>query len=258
MNNILSEKEYQRFIIDKLVSENGYIERKNTNFDFKFALDREMLFKFLDDTQPEAMAQIRKVYKDVTEDTVVNFINTEITKAKSSLLSVLKHGVEIAGYKLDLMYTKPATTFNKDLLLKYNKNIFSVMEEVCPNQEKLNRTKDSDWVDLVIFLNGFAIMSFELKCNFAGQSYQDAIFQYRTERNPKDRLFYFKAGCLVNFAMDLEEVYMTTRLAGDGTFFLPFNMGAAQELTRARVIPFIPTNIPSIICGKICSKKIRC
>ena len=129
MNNILSEKEYQRFIIDKLVAENGYIERKNVKFDRNFAIDREMLFKFLDDTQPEAMAQIRKVYKDVTEDTVINFINTEITKAKSSLLSVLKHGVEIAGYKLDLMYTKPATTFNKDLLIKYNKNIFSVMEE---------------------------------------------------------------------------------------------------------------------------------
>ena len=56
MNNILSEKEYQRFIIDKLVSENGYIERKNVKFDRKFAIDREMLFKFLDDTQPEAMA----------------------------------------------------------------------------------------------------------------------------------------------------------------------------------------------------------
>ena len=150
MNNILSEKEYQRFIIDKLVSENGYIERKNVKFDRKFAIDREMLFKFLDDTQPEAMAQIRKVYKNVTEDTVVNFINTEITKAKSSLLSVLKHGVEIAGYKLDLMYTKPATTFNKDLLAKYNKNIFSVMEEVWAS--------DTERIDLVVFLNGFAIM----------------------------------------------------------------------------------------------------
>ena len=59
-------------------------------------------------------------------------------------------------------------------------------------------------------------------------SYQDAIYQYRTERNPKTRLFLFKAGCLVNFAMDLEEVYMTTKLAGDATFFLPFNMGNGE------------------------------
>lgn len=232
MNNILSEKEYQRFIIDKLVAENGYIERKNVKFDRNFAIDREVLFKFIDDTQPGVMAQIRKVYKDVTEDTVVNFINTEITKAKSSLLSVLKHGVEIAGYKLDLMYTKPATTFNKDLLIKYNKNIFSVMEEVWAS--------DTERIDLVVFLNGFAIMSFELKCNFAGQSYQDAILQYRTQRNPKTRLFYFKAGCIVNFAMDLQEVYMTTRLANDGTFFLPFNMGSGTGIDAGKGNPVYP------------------
>ena len=90
---------------------------------------------------------------------------------------------------------------------------------------------DKERIDVVIFLNGLAIISFELKCNTAGQSYQDAIYQYRTERNPKTRLFLFKAGCLVNFAMDLEEVYMTTRLAGDATFFLPFNMGNGEGVT---------------------------
>lgn len=71
-------------------------------------------------------------------------------------------------------------------------------------------------------------MTFELKCNVAGQSYEDAIYQYRTERNPKTRLFLFKAGALVNFAMDLEQVYMTTKLEKDATFFLPFNMGNGE------------------------------
>lgn len=84
---------------------------------------------------------------------------------------------------------------------------------------------DTERVDLVIFLNGFAIMSFELKCNFAGQSYHDAIEQYKKQRSPKTRLFLFKAGCLANFAMDLQEVYMCTRLSGEGTYFLPFNIG---------------------------------
>lgn len=87
---------------------------------------------------------------------------------------------------------------------------------------------DDERIDLVIFLNGLVIMSFELKCNAAGLSYQDAIYQYRVDRNPKTRLFWFKAGCLVNFAMDLEEVYMTTKLAGNATFFLPFNMGNGE------------------------------
>ncbi len=217
MNNILSEKEYQQYIMQILEEQNGYVIRPNTKFDRRFAMDKEMLIAFLDDTQPQTMDALRKIYKEATEDTIVNFINAEITKPKSSLLHVLKRGVSIANYKLELMFTKPATTFNADLLQKYNQNIFSVMEEVWAS--------DTERVDIVVFLNGLAIMSFELKCNFAGQSYHYAIEQYKKQRNPKTRLFLFKAGCLVNFAMDLQEVYMCTRLAGESTYFLPFNIG---------------------------------
>ena len=220
MNNILSEKEYQHFIMERLEKDNGYVIRKATSYDRLFAMDREMLFQFLNDTQPEAMDALRKIYKADLVDTIVSFINAEATKARGSLLALLKHGLEISNMKLELMYTKPATDFNRELLAKYDKNIFSVMEEVWAS--------DDERIDLVIFLNGIAIMSFELKCNAAGQSYQDAIYQYRVDRNPKTRLFWFKAGCLVNFAMDLEEVYMTTKLAGNATFFLPFNMGNGE------------------------------
>lgn len=220
MNNILSEKEYQHFIMDRLSQDNGYIIRKATSYDRMFAMDRELLFQFLNDTQPNEMEALRKIYKSDMEDTLVSFINAEVTKTRGSLLDVLKHGIEISNMKLELMYTKPATTFNRDLMEKYEKNIFSVMEEVWAS--------DDERVDLVIFLNGLAIMSFELKCNAAGQSYQDAIYQFRVDRDPKTRLFWFKAGCLVNFAMDLEQVYMTTKLAGNATFFLPFNMGNGE------------------------------
>lgn len=223
MNNILSEKDYQNFLLERLSKENGYIIRKASDFDRLFAVDREMLFKFLNDTQPDTMDYLRKIYKDALEDTIVSFINAETTKARGSLIGVLKHGIEISNRQLDLMYTKPATTFNSELTQKYGMNIFSVMEEVWAS--------DKERIDVVIFLNGLAIISFELKCNTSGQSYQDAIYQYRTERNPKTRLFLFKAGCLVNFAMDLEEVYMTTKLAGDATFFLPFNMGNGEGMT---------------------------
>ena len=112
MNNILSEKEYQRYIIDELVNKNGYIERKATDFDRLFAIDREMLFNFLWDTQSDTMDSLRKIYKDGLEDTIVNYLNAEMTKARGSLLLVLKHGVEISNYKLTLMYNKPATSFN--------------------------------------------------------------------------------------------------------------------------------------------------
>lgn len=229
MNNILSEKEYQKYIMQILAKQNGYVIRPNTKFDRRFAMDKEMLIAFLDDTQPKTMDALRKIYKEVTEDTIVNFINAEINKPKSSLLHVLKHGVSIANYTLELMYTKPTTTFNVELLQKYNQNIFSVMEEVWAS--------DTERVDIVVFLNGLAIMSFELKCNFAGQSYHDAIEQYKKQRNPKTRLFLFKAGCLVNFAMDLQEVYMCTRLSGENTYFLPFNIGNGHGVDAGKGNP---------------------
>lgn len=222
MNNILSEKEYQHFIMDYLKNNNGYIIRKDKDFNRLYAMDKEMLFKFLNDTQPDEMAALEKIYKTDLEETLVNYLNMEITKKRSSLVEVLKHGIDISNQHLDLMYTKPATDFNKELVVKYQKNIFSVMEEVWAS--------DNERIDLVIFLNGIAIMTFELKCNAAGQSYEDAIYQYRADRNPKTRLFLFKAGSFVNFAMDLEQVYMTTKLNEDSTFFLPFNMGNGEGI----------------------------
>lgn len=222
MNEILTEKQYQHFIMNYLKKNNGYLVRKDKDFDRLYAMDREMLFKFLNDTQPDEMDKLSKIYKHDLEETLVSYINMEMTKKRGSLLDVLKHGIEISNIHLDLMYTKPATNFNKELMSKYEKNIFSVAEEVWAS--------DKERIDLVIFLNGLAIMTFEFKCNAAGQSYEDAIYQYRTDRNPKTRLFLFKAGALVNFAMDLEQVYMTTKLDKNATFFLPFNMGNGKGI----------------------------
>lgn len=223
MNSILTEKEYQRYIIDQLVKpECGYVEATAADFDRLFAINRKALFAFLEATQPEKLQALRKIYKEKTEDTLVAFINQQETRGNGSRLDVLKHGVELANIHLDLMYTKPATTFNKELNALYHKNIFTVSEEVWAS--------DDERIDLVIFLNGLAIITFELKCNAAGQSYQDAIYQYRMQRNPKDRLFLWKAGSLVNFAMDLEQAYMCTRLSGSSTFFLPFNMGCGKGI----------------------------
>lgn len=220
MNDVLTEKQYQHYIMDYLQQNNGYVIRKNKDYDRLHAMDREMLFQFLNDTQPDEMDALKKIYKHDLEETIVNYINMECTKSRSNMLEVLKHGIEISNVHIDLMYTKPATDFNKELLHKYEKNIFSVTEEI--------QASDKERVDLVIFLNGLAIMTFELKCNMAGQSYEDAIYQYRTDRDPKTRLFLFKAGALVHFAMDLEQVYMTTKLEKDATFFLPFNMGNGE------------------------------
>lgn len=221
MNSILSEKEYQKYILEKL-SKDGYEVQPAEHYDRLFAISRPELFRFLETTQPEKMEALRKIYKDEAEETIISTINAEEIKKRGSRLYVLKHGVDIAHVKLDLLYSKPATTFNEKLNELYNQNIFSVSEEVWAS--------DKERIDLVIFLNGIAIMTFELKCNAAGQDYHDAIYQYRTKRNSKTRLFRFKAGVLVCFAMDLEEVHMTTKLDGASTFFMPFNMGKGEGI----------------------------
>lgn len=81
MNNILSEKEYQHFIMDRLLQDNDYVVRRATSYDRLFAMDRELLLQFMNDTQPDEMTTLRKIYKADLEDTLVSFINSEATKA---------------------------------------------------------------------------------------------------------------------------------------------------------------------------------
>lgn len=228
MARILNEKQYQRYIIEHLVN-SGYTERKNSDFDRLYAIDREMLFTFLYNSQPDEVDKLKKIYKDQFEETLINFINNKIVSKKSSLVETLKNGVELSNVKLNLMFTKPATSINKDANLKYKENIFSVAEEIYAN--------DKERIDLVVFLNGFAIISFELKSNASGQNYEDAIKQYRLDRDHKSRLFLFKAGCIVNFAMDLEECHMTTKLSGYSTYFLPFNRGNGEGIETGKGNP---------------------
>ena len=228
--------DYQRGILNYLKEHNGYRVRTNENFDRRFAIDGELLVEFLTKTQPKKVELLRKMYKGDFEETLFNYFNREVNKKDGSLIGALKHGIDLANQHLDLMYSKPATDFNPELLKNYRENIFSVAEEVWAS--------DDERIDLVIFLNGIAIISFELKSNPQGQNYSHAIEQYRTQRNPKTRLFQFKSGTLVNFAMDLNEVYMTTRLEGETTTFLPFNMGDGNGVNAGKGNPLCEDDYP--------------
>ena len=132
------------------------------------------------------------------------------------------------------MYDKPASNLNKELVKLYKENIFTVSKEVWAS--------DNERVDLVIFLNGIAIMAFELKCELSGQNFNDAIKQWREERSSKTRLFRWKSGVLVCFAMDISQVYMTTKLDGDSTYFLPFNQGSGEGVNAGAGNPVLKDN----------------
>lgn len=220
MDNFFKERhDYQRYIIDYLVNENKFIERDSkTKYNPIYAMDTELLLKFLEKTQPEKIEQIRKIHGEEANNLIIKRVNNEITKRNSSLISRLKNGIYFDNnISLDLMYDKPATTFNEELNELYHKNIFSVMEEVYH--------KENERIDLVIFLNGIAIITIELKSNQSGQNYENAIEQYKNDRDFNTRLLSFKTGALVHFAMDTKEVYMCTKLSGKSSYFLPFNKG---------------------------------
>ncbi len=227
----LKEKsDYQAYILEMLEKENGYLVRPATFFDSGYGIDVKLLFSFLEKTQKDALMRLEKFYKDKTKQTILNYINNEINKKNRSLLDVLRQGVEFDnGVTLTLMYRKPATSFNTKSVEQYKQNILSVMEEVYHTE--------GERIDLVLFLNGIAIFTFELKCNTSGQNYEDAIRQYKYERDFKTRLLKFKAGCLAHFAMDLNEVYMCTNLKGKSSFFLPFNKGCGEGINSGKGNP---------------------
>lgn len=208
--------DFQQWIIKDLKEKNGYIQRDTAQYNPRLAMDVDLLWDFLMETQKETMDYL---LKKLNKDTIINLINKEIVKG--GFLFALKEGVFIENKQLRLLCRKPATSFNEKAVKQYHANRLSVIEEVV--------YEESDRIDLVIFINGLALFAIELKFNPSGQSVQDAIKQLKG-RNAKNRLFRFEQGVLASFAVDTLEVYMTTQLKGQETYFLPFNMGKGQGI----------------------------
>ena len=216
--DITERYDFQQWILKDLIQYNGYIQRAQSAYNQRLAMDIDILWEFLMSTQEET---VEKLLKRFDRETILNLINQEIIKG--GLLFALKDGVYIENKKLRLMYRRPATDFNEKAIHQYNLNRLTVMEEVV--------YKDQERIDLVIFLNGLALFAIELKLNSSGQSVQDAIKQLKG-RDVKNRLFRFNAGVLVSFAVDWMEVYMTTQLKGSDTYFLPFNKGKGEGIDQ--------------------------
>jgi type I restriction enzyme, R subunit len=135
-------------------------------------------------------------------------------------LDCLRHGVTDRGVKLKLAFFRPASGLNPESQTLYAANVLTVTRQVHFSE------KNSDLsVDLLLSVNGLPVATAELKNPFTGQTVLHAQKQYREDRDPKEPLFQFKRRALVHFAVDPDEVYMTTKLEGKKTYFLPFNKG---------------------------------
>jgi type I restriction enzyme R subunit len=218
MSTNTTEKGLEAHIANFLSNENGYLLRENTSYDNVACLDKELLFQFLEATQADAVAKLKAYHKDLYEQKIIKRLNDQL-QAKG-VIEVLRKGIT-DGYtdtKLNLLYDKPVSSYNVNAKTLYDGNLFSVMRQVYFSPQN-NKS-----LDLVAFINGIPIISFELKNELTKQNVEHAIKQYKTDRDPKEELFRL-GRLVVNFAVDTEEVWMCTQLNGEKSYFLPFNKG---------------------------------
>ena len=212
----LTERGFEEYVEEYLL-DSGYIKGNPDDYNKEFALDTKLLFDFLEDTQPKKMERLREIYKDQYQFKVLSRLNRELNNR--GMIDVLRHGIKDYGVYLDLAYFKPVSKLNDEIVRLYEKNRISVTRQVHYS------TKDEKSIDMLICINGLPVVVLELKNPFTGQTYEDAIMQYKKDRSPNELLFQFKKRAIVFFAVDTQEVYMTTKLEGNKTFFLPFNKG---------------------------------
>lgn len=212
------EKNLEESIENHLVSI-GYEQGNSREFDIENCLFTEDLFRFLENTQKELLDEFKYNRGSNYKKAFIDLVNSNIKRR--GLISVLRNGVEdiMMNGKFQLFYNKPNLTTNKTALENYKQNIFKITRQLKYS------LKHNNTLDVVLSLNGFAVIVMELKNQFTNQNVYNAIKQFKEDRDPKETLFGFNQRVLVYFAVDTDEVYMTTELKKDKTFFLPFNKG---------------------------------
>lgn len=215
-----TEKGFETNIEDSLIA-SGYKKRKlegNASRLFnQYAIDVEQLFAFLENTQEKSLRALERAYGADYKQKMLNRICDQLKR--QGLIHCLRHGVKDRGVTLKLIYNKPPTTMNQLMNELYEKNRFTVSRQVYYSD------KHNNSLDMVIFVNGLPLIVMELKNQFTGQTVEHGMKQLKFDRDPNEQLFKFNERVAVYFAIDPDEVFMTTELKKEKTYFLPFNKG---------------------------------
>lgn len=214
----VKEIRFEQDIEEYLVNYGGYQKGNPSSFNRYSGLDESTFVEFIKNSQSKLWEKYLKIYGDDSEKQIVERFIKEVHQ--TSLLNVLRHGFTDHGIKFKAVFWKPETDMNQLAVERYKSNILH-----CTRQLHYS-VKNENSIDIVLFINGIPVVSMELKNQFTGQSTTNAINQYKFDRATKDAIFAFKERVLVHFAVDLTNVYMTTRLEGLHTYFLPFNQGS--------------------------------
>lgn len=247
MKDTTQERVFQDDIISQMVA-NGWVQGTGEGYNRESALYEADVLTFIKDTQPKEWEKFCKVFPTDSERHFIDALVTQLKKADENAtdrasrtfgtLGVLRHGLKIRNARFELCQFKPEHNLNPETLARYQHNICRIVPELVyspyatKEQELETGKKAKKWrIDLVLFVNGLPVSTLELKSEFK-QAVENAIAQYKLTRLPKDPatkkpepLLSFKRGALVHFAVSQYEVHMATKLAGEETFFLPFNKG---------------------------------
>ena len=216
----LTETDFENAIEAHLIGTNGYkrLDPK-VDWDVEKAICPAEVVSFIKESQPAEWKKLAGHYGANAESAVVDEILRQIKEY--GMLYVLRNGITDRGVSFKVVQFKPASGMNPDLKNRYDQNQLGIMRQVRFDPAT-NQT-----IDTVLFVNGLPVATIELKNAYTGQTVLNAIKQYIKDRKPnkKTPLIDFNTRALVHFALDTSECWMTTRLSGNKTYFLPFNQG---------------------------------
>ena len=218
-----TEARLEDAIVDCLSEQGGFVSvnyrdgEAKGRYDKARALDPDLVLDFIKKTQQKPWNSLLAIHGEETSRIVLDHLCKELDT--KGILKVLRQGFKCYGKKLRVAVFAPSNAMNPDTLEVYQANVLSVSRQLYYSEEHTNS------LDLVLFINGLPIVTAELKNPLSGQTVEDAKKQYKRDRDSRELIFEFKKRTLVHFAVDQDSVFMATRLSGDKTYFLPFNLG---------------------------------
>jgi len=210
----ISERALETLIINGLLK-SGWLTGNWQDYEREYCVDLVQLTAFIQATQPDLIEPLNLGEDNATRRKFLARLQGEISKR--GVIDVLRSGIKHGAYHLDLFYGTPSPG-NPAAAEHYTLNRFSVTRQLRYSRDETQRS-----LDLGLFINGLPVATFELKNSLTKQTVQDAIEQYKRDRDPREKLFEF-GRCIVHFAVDDHEVAFCTYLQGKASWFLPFNL----------------------------------
>ncbi len=201
-----------------LLQQHQYQQGHSQDYDVARALEPVRVISFIKATQRTVWKGLEQIHHAATEGLVLDALVKELNT--KGMLKILRHGFKVYGKKFKVASFAPNNHKNPASWEQYQRNVLSVTRQLYYSE------KNNNSLDMVLFLNGLPLATMELKNPMSGQTVEDAKRQYKKDRDQRELIFEFKKRTLVHFAVDQDLIFMATRLSGDKTFFLPFNLGS--------------------------------